>query len=125
MDEQLSGKQAHNLIGRPSAVRACNPEVFGRLLSRKFAKEVPVLPPDAFNPGQVVFEKMIQRSHAQQADDLYQAGRQLNQALLKPQTHGATETRRSPKVCSKVAGHSRTKLTQTSSGFGGTTPAIR
>src|SRR5207253_11476491 len=64
VDEELAGSEVHDLIGGHAAVGAADPEVARLLLARKTGEELRVIAPDALRPGAVVFEEMVERSHA-------------------------------------------------------------
>ncbi len=63
MHEKLAGQQTDNLIGRDATVRASNPQVFGRLLSREFFKKFRIASADIVRPGLVLIEQVTKRSH--------------------------------------------------------------
>ena len=56
VDEQFARRQPNDLIRGHAAVRATNPQIFRRLLTRQFAKKFRVVLPDPAGPGFVIFE---------------------------------------------------------------------
>ena len=63
MDEQFTGEEADDLVGRDAAVRATDPEVTWALLARQLGEELGVLLADPLGPGPVVFEELAEGSH--------------------------------------------------------------
>ena len=60
MHEHLARVQAHNFIGRHSAVGAANPQVFGRLLLGQLLKKTGPLFGHAVCPFTVIDKKTVQ-----------------------------------------------------------------
>ena len=63
MDEHLPREQAHDLVGRHTAVRAPDPEVVGCLLAGKAGEEVRILARHLRRPGTIVREQVIEGRH--------------------------------------------------------------
>ena len=57
------GQQADDLVGRDAAVRAANPEVFGRLLRGQGRKEPGIALPDSLGPFTVVLKETRESGH--------------------------------------------------------------
>jgi hypothetical protein len=63
MDEDLAGHEVDDLIGGDAAVRASDPEEFGRLLCGKLAEETGVIVLHPVRPSPIVPEQFAQGPH--------------------------------------------------------------
>ena len=63
VNKQLTGQQIDNLVGRHTAVRTANPEIFRCLLVGQAVEKLGVLGLDAIGPGPVFFQKMVKLTH--------------------------------------------------------------
>jgi len=63
VDEQLPGEQPDDLVGGNPAVRAADPEVPGRLLSRQAVEEAGIPALDPLGPQAVVGQEIGQTGH--------------------------------------------------------------
>ncbi len=58
VDEELAGREVHDLVGGHAAVRAPDPEIFRTLLPRQSREELRVALADALGPRTVVVEEV-------------------------------------------------------------------
>src|SRR5688572_2369128 len=63
VDEDFTGFEGRNLIGGDSGIRAANPKVFRGLNTGEIAKKVGVFCLDAFSPGAIFRQQMIEVRH--------------------------------------------------------------
>jgi hypothetical protein len=56
MNKDLAGIQADDGVGRNTAIRTPDPQVFGRLLLCQFSKESRLILPDPFGPAAIIFQ---------------------------------------------------------------------
>ncbi len=85
MDEDLTGEQAGDLVGRNPGVGAADPEVFRVLELGQAMEEIRIFRPLALGPDAILFEQVLQLGHGKSSSE---TGRILPQCNIDPPEGG-------------------------------------